>query len=86
MSYGTLVIFGYEPIKAMLGLTENYSPLYLKIIAGSMSGGLAALPTNPTDLLKVRMQADKDTPKTLRWHIRKVYNQAGPKGFYVGTK
>ena len=78
MSYGTLVIFGYEPIKAMLGLTESYSPLCLKILAGSMSGGLAALPTNPTNLLKVRMQADKGTPKTLRWHIRRVYDQAGP--------
>ena len=55
MSFGTLVLFGYEPLKALLGINENYSPLYLKVIAGSMSGGLAALPTNPTDLLKVRM-------------------------------
>ena len=62
MSYGTLVLVGYEPLKEKLGLTESYSPLYLKILAGSMTGGLAALPTNPTDLLKVRMQADKGTP------------------------
>ena len=55
MSFSTLVLFGYEPLKALLGINANYSPLYLKVIAGSMSGGLAAFPTNPTDLLKVRM-------------------------------
>ena len=62
MSYGPLVLLGYEPIKAMLGINSNHSPFYLKILAGSLSGGLAAIPTNPTDLLKVRMQADKGTP------------------------
>ena len=62
MSFGTLVLVGYEPLKALLGINANYSPLYLKVIAGSMSGALAAFPTNPTDLLKVRMQADKGTP------------------------
>ena len=70
MSYGTLTLVGYEPIKDFLGLNEKYSPLYLKILAGSTSAGLAALPTSPTDLLKVRMQADKGEPKSLRWHIK----------------
>ena len=49
------MLAGYEPLKSMLGITENHSPLYLKVVAGSMAGGLAALPTSPTDLLKVRM-------------------------------
>ena len=57
-SYSTLNLAGYEPIKELLGVNESYQPLYLKVFAGFTSSGLAALPCNPTDLLKVRMQAD----------------------------
>ena len=86
MSYSTLNLAGYEPIKELLGVNASYQPLYLKIMAGALSSGLAALPCNPTDLLKVRMQADNGPPQTLRWHIRSVYEKAGPIGFYIGTK
>ena len=55
MSYSTLNLAGYEPMKYLLGLKGSYQPLYLKIVAGSLSSGLAAFPCSPTDLLKVRM-------------------------------
>ena len=55
MTYSTLNLAGYEPMKQLLGLKGSYQPLYLKVAAGALSSGLAALPCSPTDLLKVRM-------------------------------
>jgi len=54
----------------MLGATDpNNSPFYLKVIAGSMSGLIGSALANPTDLIKVRMQAWEGAPKSATWHI-----------------
>ena len=45
-----------------------------------------AAPASPTDLVKVRMQADTGTPQTLRWHVKQIYELAGPQGFFIGAK
>ena len=76
----------YEPYKYLLGAADPNAPLYLQAAAGSLAGMTGALPTSPNDLIKVRMQADTSTPKTLRWHLKDVYRSSGLLGFYTGVR
>jgi hypothetical protein len=56
--YSSLRLGLYEPFKALLGETDpKNTPLWMKFAAGSMSGFVGSVVGNPTDLLKVRMQA-----------------------------
>ena len=68
----------YEPFKAMLGETDpKNTPLWMKFMAGSMSGFVGSVVGNPTDLLKVRMQAWEGQPKSLIWHSKSVHENFG---------
>ena len=49
-----------------------------------MSGFVGSALANPTDLLKVRMQAWEGAPHPLTWHVKDVYSHWGIKGFYRG--
>lgn len=58
-TYGSLRYGLYEPIKTAFGVRRGeYCPLWKKILAGTLSGALSSSLCNPTDLVKVRMQAD----------------------------
>merc|ERR1719331_83729 len=58
-TYGSLRYGLYGPIKGSLGIKPGEPvPLYKKIIAGGLAGGLASAVANPTDLMKVRLQTD----------------------------
>ena len=66
----TLRLGLYEPFKVWFGgVDQETTTLQVKILAGSASGLVGAVPCNPTDVLKVRMQAWVGTPKPLTWHI-----------------
>lgn len=83
--YSSLRLGLYEPFKRILGATDpKNTPFYLKFLAGGMSGFIGAALANPTDLLKVRMQASEGTSHSLTWHIKDVYGQSGIIGFYRG--
>ena len=86
LTFSTLVLSLYEPYKNLLGGSDPNASYRLRIAAGALAGMTSAIPTSPTDLLKVRMQADTGSPKTLRWHIRHVYRLSGLLGFYTGVK
>lgn len=77
----------YEPFKNMLGGTDpKNTPLYIKMLAGSMSGAIGSSIATPTDILKVRMQACDSTPKSLRQHASIIYREWGLIGFYTGVR
>ena len=77
----------YEPFKNLLGGKDpKNTPIYIKMLAGSMSGCIGSFLANPTDILKVRMQACETKPMSLRWHIKFIHDSWGWKGFYVGLK
>ncbi|KAI3525815.1 hypothetical protein L1887_04929 [Cichorium endivia] len=62
--YGGLRIGLYEPIKNLY-VGDNFVgdvPLTTKILAGLTTGGLAIAVANPTDLVKVRLQAEGKLP------------------------
>lgn len=58
-TYGSLRYGLYGPIKGALGITPGQPvPLWKKIVAGGIAGGVASAVANPTDLIKVRLQTD----------------------------
>ena len=73
--YSSLRLGLYEPFKRILGATDTkHTPFYLKFLAGGMSGFIGAALANPTDLLKVRMQAWEGAPHSLKWHFNDIYS------------
>eukprot|EP01113_Clastostelium_recurvatum_P006092 TRINITY_DN12763_c0_g1_i2.p1 TRINITY_DN12763_c0_g1~~TRINITY_DN12763_c0_g1_i2.p1 ORF type:complete len:303 (+),score=48.32 TRINITY_DN12763_c0_g1_i2:29-937(+) len=63
----------YEPIKHMFSDGSAHTSLRVKIQSGLVSGAIAAAVFNPTDLLKVRFQADRSTTKESR-RYRGIYH------------
>ncbi|XP_071960467.1 mitochondrial substrate carrier family protein ucpB-like isoform X2 [Antedon mediterranea] len=56
--YSTIRIGSYEPIKVLFGATNpSNTPLYKKICAGGTSGAIGSSIATPTDLIRVRLQA-----------------------------
>ena len=53
-------------------------------MAGGMSGLIGSALANPTDLLKVRMQACEGKPHGLIWEAKEVYRNWGIIGFAKG--
>ncbi|KAK8697830.1 hypothetical protein V6N13_113965 [Hibiscus sabdariffa] len=62
--YGGLRIGLYEPVKTFLVGADYVGdiPLYQKIIAALLTGAIAITVANPTDLVKVRLQAERKFP------------------------
>lgn len=85
--YSTLRLGLYEPFKVLLGAKDRANtPLYIKFVAGGMSGMVGSVIANPTDLLKIRMQAMEKNNYNVFWHIKDVYKNSGVKGFYNGIQ
>ncbi|KAL3624009.1 Mitochondrial uncoupling protein 2 [Castilleja foliolosa] len=62
--YGGLRIGLYEPVKAFF-VGSYYSadvPLFSKILSALLTGAIAIVVANPTDLVKVRLQAEGKLP------------------------
>lgn len=62
--YGGLRIGLYDPVKAFLVGSDFVGdiPLYQKIFAALLTGAIAIVVANPTDLVKVRLQAEGKLP------------------------
>ncbi|PNW72754.1 hypothetical protein CHLRE_15g641200v5 [Chlamydomonas reinhardtii] len=78
----------YTPIKTVI-CGENSKPsLEMKVLSGSLSGGLAAAVTSPIELIKTRLQAagrDPTVPKTSVGVIRAVVAADGVAGLWKGA-
>ena len=57
-TYSTLRLGSYEPAKNFLGASSVYAPLWKKLVAGAIVGGISSAICNPTDVVKIRMQAE----------------------------
>jgi len=58
-TYGSLRYGLYGPIKNSMGIVPGQPvPIWKKIVAGGLAGGIASAIANPTDLMKVRLQTD----------------------------
>jgi len=76
----------YTPIKTLVA-DDKPMTLGIKILSGSLSGGLAAAVTSPIELVKTRLQAAGRTPgaeTTSMGVIRKVVAVDGVTGLWKG--
>jgi len=95
--FASIRIGSYEPLRDALArsmkidLTNQAPPLMLKIVAAMMTGCIGIAVASPTDLVKVRLQAERRgagvTPRytgTLD-AFRKILAQEGVTGFWKGV-
>ncbi|KAG2482543.1 hypothetical protein HYH03_018534 [Edaphochlamys debaryana] len=78
----------YTPIKTMICGETARPSLEMKVLSGSLSGGLAAAVTSPIELIKTRLQAagrDPAVPKTSMGVIRQVVAADGVAGLWKGA-
>jgi solute carrier family 25 uncoupling protein 8/9 len=82
----------YTPIKTAMaeatGTSNLPMSLQMKILSGSLSGGLAAAVTSPIELIKTRLQAAGATPGAVRTSsgvIRAVVAADGVAGLWKGA-
>ena len=82
VSYTSIKLGGYGPIKKAIGATDN-SSFFLKFIAGAISGSLGSIVGNPFDVLKIKgMTNERSEP--LQSLVHKMYKDQGLPGFYRG--
>ena len=87
-SYSGMRLGFYEPIKRALGETDkSNSSLYIKFMAGGISGLIGSGIANPFDLVKTRMQSQlPGQNKNILWHAKYIYKEAGGlQGFFKGS-
>jgi hypothetical protein len=88
LTYGSLRYAFYNPIKSLLNQNStDPKALTTKILSGSLSGCIASAICNPTDLIKVRMQAPNRSKEyyTIFSSIKTIYNENGIIGFWRGV-
>lgn len=88
-SYGTLKIGCYQSIKRTVSPDPRDERLLTNVIAGMVSGAFASAVANPTDVLKVRMQAANNgrwAGPTARGSVllsfANMYREEGMRGLY----
>lgn len=92
-SYSTIRLGAYEPLKVYFGATDPaHTPLWKKICAGAISGTIGSAIATPTDLVKVRMQAqgklfDGEVPryKSTFSAFKEIIQTQGLRGLYTGV-
>ena len=86
MSYSSLRFGLYEPFKRILGETDpKTTPVWKKFASGAAAGIIGSGIANPTDVLKVRMQAHEGAGVTLVGVAKEVYSDGGLQSFYRGV-
>ena len=73
----------YTPIKQLVSTSKDKPVFMEKLLAGSLSGGLAAAVTSPIELLKTRMQSRTDNMGLLEI-IRTIVKNHGVRGLWKG--
>merc|ERR1719219_3366299 len=95
MAFSAIRIGAYEPVKQkniqMSGAENSLSLLGVRIAAGVTTGTIAILSAQPTDVVKIRMQAELRKPGEKSryngvWHAyTTVFREEGFAGLYKGT-
>merc|ERR1712137_769625 len=87
--YSTIRVGGYDLIKSFLSSPQDAEfPFWKKVCAGLTSGAIGAAISTPTDVVKVRMQANETHHKRYRGTLDafgQIYRQEGFQGLFKGT-
>ncbi len=85
-SYSTIRMGLYEPLKHALASPNETEPLWKKIVAGGLAGMIGSGIANPTDLIKVRFQANSNAASIgVISTAKQIIQKEGFVGLYRGV-
>ncbi|KAI3975690.1 hypothetical protein MKX01_023116 [Papaver californicum] len=82
--YGGLRLGLYEPSKYVCEWAVGSSNVLVKIASGAFSGAIATALTNPTEVLKVRLQMNRDSGRGAITEMRKIVSEEGLRALWKG--
>jgi len=85
LSYTSIKLGAYAPVRNMVGAGGADAPFYLKFLAGAITGGVGSIVGNPFDVCKTLAQTNTDG-KSLGGLVTKLYSDQGIAGFYRGVE
>ncbi|XP_029184580.2 kidney mitochondrial carrier protein 1-like isoform X3 [Acropora millepora] len=89
-SYGSLKLGFYHALKRKLVNNPKDETLFFNIFAGMVAGGVSSAMCNPTDVLKIRMQAQyqsgsNEARKGMMGSFASMFKEEGIRGLYRGV-
>jgi len=85
LSYTSVKLGAYAPVRNMVGAGSPDSPFYLKFLAGAITGGVGSVIGNPFDVCKTLAQTNTDG-SSLQKLVGDLYKDQGVNGFYRGVQ
>ncbi|KAG9457541.1 hypothetical protein H6P81_002049 [Aristolochia fimbriata] len=83
--YGGLRLGLYEPCKYACDMTLGSTNIFVKIASGAFSGAIATALTNPTEVLKVRLQMNLTGRGGALKEMQKIAKEEGVRAFWKGV-
>ncbi|XP_021231392.1 kidney mitochondrial carrier protein 1 [Numida meleagris] len=85
-SYGTIKIGTYQSLKRMFVERPEDETLMINVLCGILSGVISSSIANPTDVLKIRMQAQGSVIQGgMMCNFIQIYQNEGTKGLWKGV-
>ncbi|XP_007666838.1 kidney mitochondrial carrier protein 1 [Ornithorhynchus anatinus] len=85
-SYGTIKIGTYQSLKRLFVERPEDETLMINVICGILSGVISSSIANPTDVLKIRMQAERNVTRGgMIGSFLSIYRQEGTRGLWKGV-
>ncbi|CAD7680807.1 unnamed protein product [Nyctereutes procyonoides] len=85
-SYGTIKIGTYQSLKRLFVEHPEDETLLINVVCGILSGVVSSTIANPTDVLKIRMQAQSSTIQGgMIGNFINIYQQEGARGLWKGV-
>uniref|UniRef100_A0A3Q3X4G6 Solute carrier family 25 member 30 n=1 Tax=Mola mola TaxID=94237 RepID=A0A3Q3X4G6_MOLML len=85
-SYGTIKIGTYQSFKRLLVDRPEDETLLTNVMCGVLSGVISSSIANPTDVLKIRMQAQGNVIQgSMMGNFINIYQQEGTRGLWKGV-
>ncbi|KFQ17895.1 Kidney mitochondrial carrier protein 1, partial [Merops nubicus] len=82
-SYGTIKIGTYQSLKRMFVEHPEDETLMINVLCGILSGVISSSIANPTDVLKIRMQAQGSVIQGgMMGNFMQIYQKEGTKGLW----
>ncbi|XP_055557564.1 kidney mitochondrial carrier protein 1 isoform X2 [Falco biarmicus] len=82
-SYGTIKIGTYQSLKRMFVESPEDETLVINVLCGILSGVISSSIANPTDVLKIRMQAQGSVIQGgMMGNFIQIYQKEGTKGLW----
>ncbi|XP_043927650.1 kidney mitochondrial carrier protein 1 [Protopterus annectens] len=85
-SYGTIKIGTYQSLKRLFVERPEDETLVINVLCGILSGVISSSIANPTDVLKIRMQAQgRVLQGGMIYNFIDIYQQEGTRGLWKGV-